>query len=772
MGNKSFKLILPAAVLASILLLFFGDLLFSGGERVLSAKGTDLYAQFIHWHAFGFGELRNGHLPLWNPHIYAGAPFLGAFQSALFYPLNWLYLILQLPLAINLGIVLHLFLGGYFFQLWLHRRGLPLTAALLGSVLFIFSGALFPHIYAGHLPHLAAMAWAPLIFLAIDGQFERPSPVWLLAGGAALAMQILAGHPQYVYYTGITVVIYGTLLTITARERSWKAPAGVAGMYLLALGLSSVQWLPGLQAASECVRSGGLQYKMASMFSFPPENLLTLLAPGFFGTMDGFPYWGRWYLWEMSLFFTVTGLVLTVRGIGAIPRRERTVILIIMAVLLLLAFGKHTPLHQMLFAILPGFDLFRSSAKFIFPLLLFMILLAAYGANAWSGKGRVGQGDINRIVAFGVLVVGCGCLLLTSLGAKVLAWYIEAVLIKTGDSYYLFNPATLAQFAGEAATNGGVTLLFAAFTLLLLAAFLWAARTNEYIGERLGWLLLLLALIEGGIFASGFRSTFERREAVTPVSVAEMKKTGDKDSRVLNLVLANSAMSTGEFDVWGDDPFVAKRYAQFMAYTQGRDPQQATQYLEFSQLSPLLRLTRCASVLAPDGQITHLENPLPRFQIVPDWKVVISAEAVLEEMVKADFEPTKMVLLESEPGLQRTTVDSGAVGAVTVEQETTDAVTLNITTAVPAILFVTDAWTPSWRAVSLPGSSQREYKLLPGDYAFRAIPLNAGVHRLRMEYHSQELLYGAWISAGSLLCLLGGTLFLALRYRNKMKAAT
>jgi hypothetical protein len=173
-------------------------------------------------------------------------------------------------------------------------------------------------------------------------------------------------------------------------------------------------------------------------------------------------------------------------------------------------------------------------------------------------------------------------------------------------------------------------------------------------------------------------------------------------------------------------------------------------------------------VLTPNGQITYLENPLPRFQIVPDWKVVPSAEAVLKEMGKTDFEPTKTVLLESDPGIQPVAAQSGTAGAVTVEKETTDTVTLNVTTAVPALLFVTDAWTPSWRAVSLPGSSQREYKLLPGDYAFRAIPLNAGIHRLRMEYHSPELLYGALISTGSLLCLLGGSVFLALRYRKKV----
>jgi hypothetical protein len=146
--KKYLRFLVPAAALALVLLLFFGDMLFFGEERVLSAKGTDLYSQFLDWYTFGFGELGHGRLALWNPHIFSGAPFLAGFQSALFYPPNWIYMILPLPLAIDLGIVLHLFLGGYFFFIWLYRRRMSSSAALLGSVLFIFCGAQFPHIYA------------------------------------------------------------------------------------------------------------------------------------------------------------------------------------------------------------------------------------------------------------------------------------------------------------------------------------------------------------------------------------------------------------------------------------------------------------------------------------------------------------------------------------------------------------------------------------------------------------------------------------------------
>ena len=50
------------------------------------------------------------------------------------------------------------------------------------------------------------------------------------------------------------------------------------------------------------------------------------------------------------------------------------------------------------------------------------------------------------------------------------------------------------------------------------------------------------------------------------------------DARILNLWKPNSALSFKAFDIWGYDPGVPKRYAEFIAFTQGENPQKASQY--------------------------------------------------------------------------------------------------------------------------------------------------------------------------------------------------
>ena len=87
--------------------------------------------------------------------------------------------------------------------------------------------------------------------------------------------------------------------------------------------------------------------------------------------------------------------------------------------------------------------------------------------------------------------------------------------------------------------------------------------------------------------------------------------------------------------------------------------------------------------------------------------------------------------------------------------ESTDSLIIEADTALPAISLIADVYTPSWRAISLPGSVQSNYQLQPANYILRAVPLMAGHHRLRVEYFSRAFEIGKWISLAATVLFVG-----------------
>ena len=205
---------------------------------------------------------------------------MGGFQAALLYPLNWIYLVLPLPVAIDLGIALHIFLAGLFMYCWATYRRLRWPASVAAGLIYMFGGPEFGRIVPGHITHIDTLAWAPLIFLAIDDLTMTRSLRGALLGSAAFAMQIFAGHAQYAFYTAVAATIY---FALNLRAAPNRRRATVGFFFCFAGGaLLGAQLFTGLGATAEAMRSH-TTYAFASSFSFPPENLLTMILPGFFG---------------------------------------------------------------------------------------------------------------------------------------------------------------------------------------------------------------------------------------------------------------------------------------------------------------------------------------------------------------------------------------------------------------------------------------------------------------------------------------------------------
>ncbi len=78
--------------------------------------------QFYPWREFAFEQIAAGHLPAWNPLVGAGAPLLANYQTAVFYPPNWLHLLLPDAHAMSIVAVLHVLWAGLGMWLQLFTR--------------------------------------------------------------------------------------------------------------------------------------------------------------------------------------------------------------------------------------------------------------------------------------------------------------------------------------------------------------------------------------------------------------------------------------------------------------------------------------------------------------------------------------------------------------------------------------------------------------------------------------------------------------------------
>ena len=735
----------PVALLLITLVLMGGPL--SQDGTVAANGGTDLASYFVYCREFGAQQMRHGHLPLWNPHILSGTPFVGNWQSALLYPPNWIYLILPLDKAINLEIALHLWLIGWFTSLWATRFKLHPLARLLAGAMVMCGGPYYLHVYAGHLPILDACAWLPLMLYAADSLLLRPAARWAMLGALAFGMQILAGHPQSVYHSLVTLVLYVAFCLPKAKQK------GRSLLLLLtaALGgaaLAAVQLLTGLQAAGEGVRQGAIPAKFVALFSFTPNNFKTLLVPGFYGDMTHMNYWGSWFLWEMSFFVGVTGLMLALYGLWRGETGRRWIWGLMTVCIVLLALSANTPLFPLLYKFLPGFNKFRGHSKFIIEASLFLAMLAAAGLDSVFRAPRRALPLAITAAALALLIGGYGMCLKAGSGEygdpAFWAGTLKAIdanrakeTVYSGEEY---NGVKLFNASRE--FTGAQCLLSAAALALIAALFFVLPRWRGA-----GYVLATLGVIEMVWFAGSETATFKIADT-HPVGFEQYFAQRPGDYRIALLAFRpNLAMVNGLYDMTGYEPAIVGRYAELLKRTQDADPYDGEAEVPVGQFHPLFRLMRCAYLIGQGPQgvgMSQVSAPLPQALLVDNWQVQPDRNAVFRAMDRPDFKPEDVAVLESPPDPAPTASPDKGSASVTVVS--TDCLTIEAETTHPTLLLITDTYSKWWKATALPGSSQQTYTVQPGDYAFRVIPLSAGKHRIQLTYAPTGYTFGLWIS--------------------------
>ena len=200
----------------------------------------DLVTSFYPYHTLAARAAREWTLPLWNPYMLAGAPFLANTQSALFYPPNFLYYLLPVPIAWTMGFFLRRILGALFMTMFVRRIGGSPAAAIISGLLFSFCG--FLTAWQGQAMHDAAI-WLPLVCYSTVRLLEEANGRSLAIAAVAYAMPVLAGHPETAAHVALTGVAL-TAVLLPGSRAAGRFIARFAACGLLAMGLASVQMLP------------------------------------------------------------------------------------------------------------------------------------------------------------------------------------------------------------------------------------------------------------------------------------------------------------------------------------------------------------------------------------------------------------------------------------------------------------------------------------------------------------------------------------------------
>jgi hypothetical protein len=586
-------------------------------------------------------------------------------------------------------------------------------------------------------------------------------------------MQVLSGMPQYVFITAVSAGFYALIRLLFVGNEPWKGRAArwamIAGMWLLGAALAAVQLLPGIEAAANGARSLPISEGWLKVFSLGPECLLTMIVPGLFGgtTEAGF-YWGRWNFWEMNAYVGIAALVLAAYAlICERPRRIVACFALTACVALLLALGEHTHATDFMSAT-PLAGMFRGPAKFLLPFSLALSVLAAIGTDrlltstrrsggaAESGLSSGPPKPLRFILCTAVAAAVALAIALTASGS-VASWQ-KAVL---NSHECLYDPNAEASLASALpAIHDGLQ------ALVLLGGLVGGYLLFRRKPAAAAFMLFFIVATDSVLFSRGFISpatTFPAEKSAWPdgAGAALRKEGGDRRVWPMDIREMDDAMLERVSVVEGIEPNPPARFHQL--FQTGQDSPVNVAPSVYQLLSPggpvplrtalgrvlgpvgMLQSSSQARVLWTDRQWEILELPwsAARAQVVYRSRLARSPEEALKAALAED--PRSVVVLEAESRLPASPA-TGTRTSAGILTDNPDDVTVSAELEKPGWLVLRDNYFPGWK-VEVDGAPAR---ILRADYAFRAVALSAGMHRVVFRYRPASFCWGIGVSLAAL----------------------
>jgi len=294
----------------------------------------------------------------------------------------------------------------------------------------------------------------------------------------------------------------------------------------------------------------------------------------------------------------------------------------------------------------------------------------------------------------------------------------------------------------------------------------WYRRRS---GKQAVWLNGLVLLTCADLFLIGMRinPTMPSAQVFPPTPAIRFLQQQPGLFRVGGLYLAlmpNSSMVFGLSDVRGYEPVVPWRQATLFNQIEGafRLNHYAVLRSADSRLLDLMNVEYMIADREPGGRwtlafdqdqspIRVYRNPdvLPRAFIVYQSEHAVSAQAALSRLLDKNFNFRAQVILEGAPldlpAVSQTPPQAGQARIVQYEPE---RVVIETDAPADGILVLTDTYTPGWQA----RVDTQPAEVYVADYAFRAVRVPAGRHRVEFVYAPASFAVGSALSMAALAC--------------------
>ena len=448
--------------------------------RFLASPNSDQYLAGYAFREFAATTLKTaGHIPLWNPYLMGGVPYVAGMAGDIFYPPSLLLrAIVPVDVAMSLAFALHLFFAGLFAYLFMRSWRLGFYAALTGGMAYMLSGFVASLAGAGHDGKLYIAALMPLVlWLVTLGVRDGLRWIWGVLA-LAIGFAVLSPHPQVLQYMLLACGAFALYVAMSEarggrieRHTAIARLAFAAGAVIVGFLMGAIQFLPVMEYTPWSPRAVGRGYAWSITYSFPPEELINTYLPQFSGLLDA--YWGRNGIHFHSEYIGAVVLMLAGAGLGAVKTRGFARFWLGASIVALLwALGGFTPFYHLVYALVPGSKFFRA------PSTIFYIVSFGVAIFAALGVERIAAREIGPRYVVGWLIAGVVIAALAAGGG----------FTNIGEA--IADPSRVARVGANAAavTIGSLrSLLFVA-----LAAGVLIALQREVIAFRVAAIALLV----------------------------------------------------------------------------------------------------------------------------------------------------------------------------------------------------------------------------------------------------------------------------------------